>query len=211
MSSPNKVQPREYPVPKHFNIPQVSSTDNPTPLRTSAVASVPAQVNAGINSATMPRGAPGITRVMSPTQAGLDVHPSQAIVSYGASQPSMSQALSVLPNAQPHAAGIDLVPQQQIITHLGRGWAESVICPRCTVTVIDPYICSACGVYGHAGCLGIEVFEGLPFCGECFSDIVADFSSRRDAEMRESWRQSRAQQLLTIKSQTINLLGLSGW
>ena len=177
---------RDFPTPLNFNVPTQGNTVN-TPLRTNTNPN-----NMGDTYSATGQRATHVTRVMSPTPAEFD----------GASGPNLSLALAV----PTHTMGVDVQPDQQVVTFLGRGWADTVPCPRCTVVVNDPYICSACGCYGHAGCLGIEIFEGLPFCGECFTGIVTDFANRRDAEMRESWRQSRAQQLLQMRSQAVNSL-----
>ena len=91
----------------------------------------------------------------------------------------------------------------------GQGWVQVIPCPRCNVFVEDPVICSGCGVYGHPRCIGAELFENLPFCGDCFTNMVSDFAKRRDAENREMWRQAQAQQLVVWKSRAINILGLS--
>ena len=91
----------------------------------------------------------------------------------------------------------------------GQGWIEVLTCPRCNVYCQDPVICSGCGTFGHPGCLGAEMLQGLPFCGGCFTEMLNDFSKRRDAENREEWRKAKAQQLMLWKSRATKILGVS--
>ena len=74
----------------------------------------------------------------------------------------------------------------------GQGWLALTTCPGCDTFVRDPVLCTACGRFGHPACLGAEMFQGLPFCGICFSEIIAEYSGRRDAEKREEWRKTNA-------------------
>ena len=91
----------------------------------------------------------------------------------------------------------------------GQGWLDVAKCPRCNTFCQDPVICSGCGAFGHPGCVGAEMFQGLPFCGECFSGIALDFANRRNAEMREEWRRTQTQSLVLWKSRVTTILGVS--
>ena len=91
----------------------------------------------------------------------------------------------------------------------GQGWLGLTTCPCCDTFVRDPVLCTACGRFGHPACLGAEMFQGLPFCGICFSEIIAEYSGRRDTEKREEWRKTKAQQLAVWKSRAITILGVS--
>ena len=91
----------------------------------------------------------------------------------------------------------------------GQGWLALTTCPCCSTFVRDPVLCTACGSFGHPACLGAEMFQGLPFCGTCFSEIIAEYSGRRDAEKREEWRKTKAQQFALWKSRAITILGVS--
>ena len=63
-------------------------------------------------------------------------------------------------------------------------------CGACLGSVVDPVTCSRCGKFGHGSCLGIESFQGLPFCNQCICETITEFARQSDMARREEWRRS---------------------
>ena len=68
----------------------------------------------------------------------------------------------------------------------GQGWLMNVvICLSCSTVVQDPVLSSGCGALGHPECIGAEMFQSLPFCGKCFSNILTEYAnSENDKSVR---------------------------
>ena len=82
-------------------------------------------------------------------------------------------------------------------------------CRKCGALATDPVTCSQCGSYGHSECLGLELFQGFPFCAECLCGVIAGYAEHRNRQMRAQWRLSYVEQLATWKTRATNALGLS--
>ena len=63
-------------------------------------------------------------------------------------------------------------------------------CRKCGALATDPVTCSQCGSYGHTECLGLELFQGFPFCAECLCGVIAGYAEHRNRQMRAQWRLS---------------------
>ena len=84
--------------------------------------------------------------------------------------------------------------------------ATCVICHQMTH---EPTICAGCGQYGHPECLSIEQFFDFWFCSRCIIQATAEYAAFRDAQRRESWRQSLLTQLTTWRSRAVEAIGMS--
>ena len=82
-------------------------------------------------------------------------------------------------------------------------------CQRCEDPVHEPIMCTQCGIFGHAVCLGIERFQGYPFCAGCLSGVIVQFAEFQDAVKREQWTRSLQQQIVSWRQRAITAMGVS--
>ena len=70
-------------------------------------------------------------------------------------------------------------------------------------------MCTQCDVYGHAVCLGVERFQGYPFCGNCMIQVIQQYAAFQDGVKREQWTRSLSDQIVTWRQRATEALGLS--
>ena len=85
-------------------------------------------------------------------------------------------------------------PSTQLGYGAGQGWLTNMTpqCPSCGFGAMDPFICASCGKFGHPQCLGAELFQGIPICGNCFIQMMSEYSARENAAKREEWRKLKS-------------------
>lgn len=81
----------------------------------------------------------------------------------------------------------------------GQGWFTGLVpsCQACGVGTQDPFLCASCGVLGHPSCLGAENFQGIPICGNCFTNIASEYARMDVVAKQEGWRKMRQIQFET--------------
>ena len=84
-----------------------------------------------------------------------------------------------------------------------------VYCQDCDTLVSCLYVCIGCGAYGHSQCLRLEKFFDYGFCLPCFLKAVAEYASFQDAQRRDAWRNSLAQQIIGWRSRVTEAVGMS--
>ena len=82
-------------------------------------------------------------------------------------------------------------------------------CNRCAQAVEEPMMCTQCGIFGHTVCLGIERFQGYPFCDRCLNGVTQQFAEFQDAVKREQWTRSLQQQIVSWRQRAISAMGVS--
>ena len=82
-------------------------------------------------------------------------------------------------------------------------------CHRCGDPVHEPIMCTQCGAFGHTVCLGIERFQGYPFCSGCLSGVIRQFAEFQDAVKREQWTRSLHEQITSWRQRAITAMGVS--
>ena len=71
------------------------------------------------------------------------------------------------------------------------------------------FVCTGCGIYGHAQCLRPEPFLEHRFCDSCLPKAVAKYASFQDAQSQEAWRRSMESQVLHWRSRITNAIGVN--
>ena len=84
-----------------------------------------------------------------------------------------------------------------------------VYCQDCTTLVSCLYVCTGCGIYGHTQCLRLEQLFDYLFCPPCLLKAAAEFASFQDAQRRDAWRNSLAQQIIGWRSRVTEAVGMS--
>ena len=84
-----------------------------------------------------------------------------------------------------------------------------VYCQDCNTLVSCLYVCTGCGIFGHAQCLRLEKIFDYQFCLPCFFKAVAQYASFQDVQRRDAWRNSLAQQIIGWRSRVTEAVGMS--
>ena len=71
------------------------------------------------------------------------------------------------------------------------------------------FVCTGCGVYGHAECFLFKGFFDCSFCPTCFFKAAAESAFLQDAQRREAWRRSLKSQIINWRSRVTEALGVS--
>ena len=92
-----------------------------------------------------------------------------------------------VPGPDPHTWVMSPTP---VTFGFGQGWFTGLVpsCQACGVGTQDPFLCASCGVLGHPSCLGAENFQGIPICGNCFTNIASEYARVDVVAKREEWR-----------------------
>ena len=56
-------------------------------------------------------------------------------------------------------------------------------CQICNHMSPDSSLCAQCGVYGHAICIGVELFQGYAFCRGCMNDVLTTYAGLTEARL----------------------------
>ena len=83
-----------------------------------------------------------------------------------------------------------------------------VLCQYCETPVTCVFVCTGCGIYGHAQCFRLEPFLEHRFCDSCLPKAVAKYASFQDAQSQEAWRRSMESQVPHWRSTITNAIGV---
>ena len=87
-------------------------------------------------------------------------------------------------------------------------------CHRCQAGVYEPVVCTQCGTFGHPQCLGMERFQGYPFCDRCMPYVVQQYATFQTGQRRQEWTRSLGDQITGWRERAVEALGMSasmGW
>jgi len=107
---------------------------------------------------------------MSPTQGSIPVDPMRAA----------EESLAVSPSLAMLQRQFHPPPEANSGVLLGL----KCNCPICNTLTSEPVICAYCGVYGHAVCLGVQLYQNYTFCRPCFDQVVTQYESIRDQNQK---------------------------
>ena len=82
-------------------------------------------------------------------------------------------------------------------------------CRVCEKMTPDPSLCASCGIYGHAICIGVELFQGYAFCHRCYGMATAQYASMNDAHLQQEWHLFLSRQVISWRESARNAIGTS--
>ena len=115
-------------------------------------------------------------------------------------QLSLTRVMSPSPNLE--------INDSQLVQWGMRGIA--LPCGICNVETADPWVCSACYISGHEGCLTPKMIEGYAFCIRCLPWAMEQASRFQSQQQRQMWNVRLAAQLANWRSTVVNTAGALG-
>ena len=115
-------------------------------------------------------------------------------------QLSLTRVMSPSPNLE--------INESQLMKWGMRGIA--LPCGICEGEAADPWVCSACYISGHEGCLNPKMIEGYAFCIRCLPWAMEQASRFQSQRQRQMWNVRLAGQLANWRSTVVNTAGALG-